>query len=184
MINYKIIQDSIDFYEQQGFTRIESPWTVSPYIDEITRSDERKPFSLEHNGKCLVASGEQSFLYMYLKDSLPKGKFQTVTPCFRDEVVDLYHSKTFIKNELIQTDVISLNELDIVVEAALRFFSTIFEKKDLKVHPTSDGYDIEFKGIELGSYGIRSSKFLEWIFATGCAEPRVSKILQYHGLSY
>jgi len=37
-------------------------------------------------------------------------------------------------------------------------------------------YDITYKDIELGSYGIRHCEFLDWIFGTGCAEPRLSYI--------
>lgn len=39
---------------------------------------------------------------------------------------------------------------------------------------TTDGYDITYKGIELGSYGMRKCEFLEWVYGTGCAEPRLS----------
>lgn len=35
---------------------------------------------------------------------------------------------------------------------------------------------LEYNGYELGLYGIRSSEFLDWIYATGCAEPRMSVI--------
>jgi hypothetical protein len=45
----------------------------------ITKPKDRISFQLKHNDKCLVASGEQSFLYLYLKDFLPKGKFQAIT---------------------------------------------------------------------------------------------------------
>ena len=38
MINYKIIADSIDYYENNGFIRIESPWTVSEYVDILTKT--------------------------------------------------------------------------------------------------------------------------------------------------
>lgn len=75
MINYKIIADSIDYYENNGFIRIESPWTVSEYVDNLTKPKDRISFQLKHNNKCLVASGEQAFLYLYLKDFLPKGQF-------------------------------------------------------------------------------------------------------------
>jgi len=30
---------------------------------------------------------------------------------------------------------------------------------------------------ELGSYGIRSCEFLDWIYATGVAEPRFSSLI-------
>ena len=66
MINYQLLADSIKFYESKGFQRIETPWTVSAYVDDITRPKDRPHYQLKHNDKCLVASGEQS---------LPEGIF-------------------------------------------------------------------------------------------------------------
>jgi hypothetical protein len=40
MIDYKLISESIDYYENGGFKRIESPWTVSEYIDNITKPNQ------------------------------------------------------------------------------------------------------------------------------------------------
>jgi hypothetical protein len=94
MINYGIIDQSIRYYEQNSFARVESPWTVTKQISDITRPGEKKDFQLVHeNGKVLVASGEQSFLYLYLKGFLPRGMFQTVTPCFRQDTFDILHTK-------------------------------------------------------------------------------------------
>lgn len=87
MIDYSIISHSIVYYIEQEFCRIETPWTVSEYVDNITKPEDRKSFQLKHNNKCLVGSGEQSFLYLYLKEFLPYGQFQTTTPCFRFEEI-------------------------------------------------------------------------------------------------
>jgi hypothetical protein len=175
MIDYKIITDSVSYYELNGFTRIEAPWTVSEYVDNITKPPSIQSFQLKHNNKCLVASGEQSFLYLYLKDFLPKGQFQTITPCFRMEGFDYSHTKYFIKNELIKTDVVTLSELDKMVETSLEFFKQYLPSLD--IIDTDIGYDIEYRGNELGSYGIRECEFLKWIYGTGCAEPRLSRII-------
>ena len=155
MIDYKIISDSINYYESKGFIRIETPWTVSEYIDNLT-----KP-----------------------KDFLPKGQFQTTTPCFRFESFDYSHTKYFIKNELIKTDVVNNAELDKVVEYCFNFLKGCIP--EIEIIQTSIGFDIEYKGNELGSYGIRENEFLKWIYATGCAEPRLSKIINLYknGLS-
>jgi hypothetical protein len=177
MINYQNIQQSIDFYQQNGFQRIETPWTVTPYISSLTRPHDCTDYEIKHNKKVLVASGEQSFLYLYLKDFLPKGKFQSVTPCFRHEIFDLTHTKYFLKNELIITDNVNEQELQAVINVAKKFFVTMLgptKGKNLNIIQTTDSYDIEYKGIELGSYGIRQCPFLNWIYATGCAEPRLS----------
>lgn len=181
MINYKIIADSIDYYENNGFIRIESPWTVSEYVDNLTKPKDRISFQLKHNNKCLVASGEQAFLYLYLKDFLPKGQFQTTTPCFRMESFDYSHTKYFIKNELIKTDVVNDIELEKVIDKCLKFYKKYIP--DVVVAKTEIGFDIEYNGQELGSYGIRECEYLKWIYATGCAEPRLSKIINLYGIS-
>ena len=179
MINYENLHKSTLFYEEKGYKRIESPWTVTEAIIDIT-----KPFfvndkyKIETKRKCLVASAEQSFLYLYLKGFLPKGKFQSITPCFRDEIFDQTHSKYFIKNELIVTDNVTEEQLQKVIGHAYNFFCEMFPEKEnflkIKTIETNRAYDIEFKGIALGSYGIRECDYLSWIYATGCAEPRLS----------
>lgn len=116
------------------------------------------------------------FLYLYLKDFLPKGQFQTVTPCFRDENFDFFHTKYFIKNELIKTDKVSKSELEKVIDTCLQFYRTYLPGSE--VLETEGGFDIECRGIELGSYGIRNCDYLEYIFATGCAEPRLSQTIR------
>ena len=178
MIDYGLIQQSIDFYADAGFHRLEVPWTVSPAVLEVTIPPERIRPEFKHNGKCPVGSAEQSFLYLYLKGHLPKGRFQAVTPCFRDESFDWLHSKYFVKNELIVTDHVNENLLDQVINRALEFFSQHLEVKKVK---TDEGWDIVSKRghIELGSYGMRSCEWLDWIFATGCAEPRLSKAIEF-----
>ena len=181
MIDYKILSESIEHYENLGFTRIETPWMVPECIDDLTKPEDKRHFQLEHNKKCLVASGEQSFLYLYMKGFLPKGKFQTITPCFRDEYVDEIHGKYFMKNELIITDEISSDNFFKIVKSAGDFFSKYINTKYLFTEETDDGLDILYHKddikIELGSYGIRKCNFLTWIYGTGCAEPRLSNIL-------
>lgn len=183
MINYKILDESLTFYEGKGFKRIEAPWTVSEYVDNITKPSDKLSFQLKHNDKCLVASGEQSFLYLYLKDFLPKGRFQTITPCFRYESFDFLHTKYFMKNELIITDNVNDGNLLNIVDTALEFYSKYLPKNDLIITSDLHGFDIMYKGTELGSYGIRNCDFLTWIYGTGCAEPRFSKLIGLYGLS-
>lgn len=183
MIDYKLLSESLEHYSLAGYTRIETPWAVSRYVDDITRPADRTPYELKHNGKRLVASGEQSFLYLYLKEFLPKGSFQTITPCYRLESFDFTHTKYFMKNELIKTDVVNEAELNKMVNVAMLFFSRYFGPNKINVIQTQFGYDIEINGIELGSYGIRSNEMLSWIYGTGCAEPRTSKLIQLYGIS-
>lgn len=178
-IDYRNIADSIDFYSKHGIEYIETPWTVSKEISCLTKPEEKKnDYEILHNKKTLVASGEQSFLYLMLKGYLPKGIWQTVTPCFRDDLFDLTHTKYFIKNELINTKDASDQSMYELMDYAFQFFSTKISKEFLIKEKTDEGYDINFildkRKIELGSYGIRLTDIGNYIYSTGVAEPRLS----------
>ena len=177
MIDYQLLHKSILNYEGVGFERIETPWLVTEAVDSITRPVGVQPYRVEAKNKNLIASGEQGFLYLYLKEYLPKGKFQTVTPCFRNDSFDYTHTKYFMKNELIQTDKVDEKHLKLMLTCARTFFRSIFDD-EIDVVQTSDfSYDLEWNKYELGSYGIRECDFLKWIYGTGCAEPRTSKLI-------
>lgn len=180
MIDYRKLADSVEFFEKMGFVRMEAPWWVSREILNITTPPDVKDiYFLENNRKCLVASGEQSFLYTAAKGRLPKGKFQTVTPCFRDESIGILSKKCFMKNELIITDRVDEKQMLALVEMAFDFFLTQVPNRELlKREKTDIGIDITYDGIEVGSYGIRSCEFLDWIYGTGCAEPRLTRAIR------
>lgn len=182
MIDYLILHDSFQFYDANGFKRIESPWTVTKDVANITKPAKALDHEIIGKNKVLVGSGEQSFLYLYLKNFLPPGKYQTITPCFRDEVFDYLHTKYFMKNELIVTDEVNTKQLEHVIQTAYKFFSNYFSTDELCIVETSVGnnisYDINYKDVEIGSYGIRHCKFLKWIYGTGVAEPRFSNLLK------
>ncbi len=180
LIDYGIINDSISFYETYDFKRVESPWTVTKAISDITKPEGATEFSITEKNKVLVASGEQSFLYLFNKGFLPHGRYQTVTPCFRDESFDELHTKYFIKNELIQTGNVSREALHNVMLAARLFFKQYLEVSYTRTG--EDSWDLMHGDIELGSYGIRSCPFLKWIYGTGVAEPRLSKVI--NGISH
>lgn len=185
MINYDYISKSISYYENCGYSRIESPWTVTKGISNITKPEGAKDFSISEKDKVLVASGEQSFLSLYNKGFLPLGMYQSTTPCFRDESFDPLHTKYFIKNELIRTDKTDEKSLMEMIDCVSTFFYQLLGG-DVKVVETYMGYksyDITYKDQELGSYGIRDCVFLKWIYGTGIAEPRFSRIKQAYGIS-
>lgn len=198
MINYSLISDSISFYEKKGYTRVESPWTVTPDIANITKPTEIPlEWKLNHNGKVLVASGEQSFLYLYLKEFLPLGKYMSITPCFRSDTFDQLHTKYFIKNELIVTDLVNSTAVEIMANQAIEFFAQIIPKEIIKLVRVETrntasmkelcAFDvvacIDGKEIELGSYGMRECSFLKWAYGTGCAEPRLSHVIKQVNLA-
>lgn len=177
MIDYARLARAVEYYEEHGFTRVESPWLVTPSVVDITAPKGIRRLELKDKKKELVASGEQSFLYLYLKGFLPKGKFQTITPCFRDEVFDLSHCKYFMKNELIVTDDVGERALSSIVEQAQTFLQneTKFSVTPLK---TEEGFDLMLGDYEIGSYGIRHTEYLSWIYGTGLAEPRMTMAIQ------
>lgn len=184
MINYQNIQDSIEYFQMNGYKRIETPWTVTDAVSALTKPKDREDWKISNKNKVLVASAEQGFLYMALKGFLAEGKFQSVSPCFRDEAFDLTHTKYFIKNELIITEKSYVFDvaLEKMVDDAMDFFGRKLvtqkeweEGKLLIKKKTGDySYDIEYKGIELGSYGIRETEILTYVYGTACAEPRLS----------
>lgn len=187
MINYNILGASIEYYENHNYIRIEAPWMVTEEISNITKPDNCVNYFVPECKKVLVASGEQSFLYLANKGLLPPGKYQTTTPCFRNEPIDITHRKCFIKNELIQTNLVNYKELESMINLSLKFFEQYIPKEKLKVIKTDSSksvtnYDIvaiiNNKELELGSYGIRNHEILDWIYGTGCAEPRLSLVLK------
>lgn len=203
MIDYALIDRAIRFYTDRGYQRIETPWLVSKDIADLTKPLNASTYIVqkdtEQKQKAFVASGEQSFLYLINKGYLPGvGRYQTVTPCLRDDAWDVTHMKNFVKLELIEyacrspnVDSLVLREnnklyVERAVSVALSFFETLVDKNDLEVVDTSAGYsvsyDINFNGIEIGSYGFRSCVFCDWVYATGIAEPRFSRLRNSKGL--
>lgn len=175
MIDYNIISKSVAYYEGRGFNRIETPWYVTQTVADITTPKTLRHFSIKENGKVLVGSGEQSFLYMLITGQLSPGRYQTITPCFRNDEVDLWHNKYFLKNELIETNVTE-SKLEIVVSHALIFFRKYLP--DAHFVKTPEGFDIMWNNYELGSYGIRKYEYIQWIYGTGVAEPRLSNAIK------
>jgi aspartyl/asparaginyl-tRNA synthetase len=170
MIDYKKIVDAAHFYKWSGFNQLEAPWFISRKAMEVTAPVGRR-YCTSFLGD-LVASGEQSFIQMWLDNNLKKGKWFCITPCFRDEPkLDEIHLNYFIKLELIEVDP-GEEALDKMVNSALQFFNSYI---DSVVIDTNLGKDIvSSTGIELGSYGFRNYKDFHWLYGTGVAEPRLS----------
>lgn len=195
MIDYSLIATANDFYSTRGFQRIETPWLVSKDIADLTKPLDSSTYIVqkdsERKQKAFVASGEQSFLYLINKGHLPSsGRYQTVTPCLRDDQWDTTHMKNFIKLELIEyityneyanIKLNTINSVHRMVEQAMGFFSKQVNSSLLSVVDTSTkdavSFDINLDGVEIGSYGYRSCMFCEWIYGTGIAEPRFSRLV-------
>jgi hypothetical protein len=181
-INYERIGKAIKDYAWEGYEYIEVPWIVSRKSIDVTLPEDHQPHRVVMWGKnkqneCLVGSAEQSFLE--IRDRLcPNRQYQTVTPCFRDDQQDFYHSRWFMKLELIwvvwkEDDPLPL--LDRMISHAVKFmrqYGPITKEK------TEIGFDLKMHDIELGSYGIRFHNDFRWIYGTGLAEPRMSQAIK------
>lgn len=191
-IDYRLLAEAIEFYSQRGYHYLETPWIVDHRYTEVTKPAGRRDFYCLDG--YLVASGEQSFMSaMHFGELEPGGKYQTVTPCFRDEAVDELHQTWFLKLELIwyrPNLPVKYGAVYSVMNDANSLMS-----RHIKTQRTSPGmcsedptakhgaftYDIEsVEGIELGSYGYRRLLSEHWIYGTGLALPRftVAKTIQ------
>lgn len=160
---------AIEFYEKHGFKNIEVPWFVGLEANNITMPSTSRPFKTPLG--YLVGSAEQSFFQMMLDGNLSPGKYQALTPCFRDEKVISDTTLTaFMKLELIDTSA----NLSADVENLTRWAECFMLSEGIKCHiwKTNSGYDLMANGIELGSYGMRNSNGFTWAYGTGLAEPR------------
>jgi len=164
------------FWFAKDFAPIEVPWLVTEEATKITYPKGAGPFS-SYQGD-LLGSGEQGFLQLILEGQLKGGYYSTITPCFRDDQTDIYHSKHFMKLELINIAPINPQEefnIDLLQKAVL-FYRTIINPNDLKmVKKTDSCYDLELNGIEVGSYGRSRYKDFVWDYGTGLALPRFSQ---------
>lgn len=173
-ISWRLISEGISYYQKEEYIYKEVPWLVPEEIMRITfPGDYRFKTPLGDP----VGSGEQSFLYLDKEGELPKGRYMTVTPCFRDEDEDEFHKRQFMKLELYITDCVNKENLNHVINTCQKFFSKFIWKWPVKKVTMEDGsIDLVCNDIELGSYGIKEHDGLEWIYATGLAEPRLSQV--------
>lgn len=103
MINWHLFSKAITTYTHLGYKLIEVPWLVDQQAIDVTLPPSAKPFTVSGCGELnqLVGSAEQSFIYLALQGKLLPGKYQALTPCFRDDKEDELHHKYFMKLELI-----------------------------------------------------------------------------------
>jgi len=187
-INYDLLVAASTHYAIHGYKRVEAPWIVNGRAMCATSPADAKLYSVDN--KFLVASGEQSFLQLIEEDLLPHGDYQCVTPCFRDDVLDEFHHRYFLKLELItyygvkEPRLSDLSEMKTVCMAFFRHHVACCEvQTDDEADPphkthTSDIVSLRggVRDIELGSYGVRRHPtFGNWIYGTGVALPRLSQ---------
>ena len=107
----------------------------------------------------------------------------------RNDSFDATHTKYFMKLELINYSTVSTQSVDSIdhdvykmVEQALIFFRLHAPQSNKVTVETIantqfPAYDILYDGIEIGSYGYRECMFCNWIYGTGLAEPRFSRLV-------
>jgi seryl-tRNA synthetase len=126
-IDYGILAKAQQLYAELGYQVIEVPWRVSVGILEVTKPAHVKTdYVIEGTKKALIASGEQGFMYLMNKGILPPGKYQTTTPCFRNESYDITHSKQFMKLELIEVLPNGVKDHKLRVEQVVQHAKSVF----------------------------------------------------------
>lgn len=191
-IDYNLLNKSLKYFSKKGFKQIEVPWRVSREAIEGTfKSSE----SFKSDDKLLIGSAEQGFLELYLQNKLTSNQLMSVSPCFRNETEDYLHQQEFMKLELIYFINAKIDDIDIMFNSFIVFnlvknfvLSFIIKKLKIKITDittaeTNDSNsiyseDILINGIEYGSYGIRQFQDKYYIYGTGIALPRASKILK------
>lgn len=185
MIDYRVLAEAIEHYKRRGYVEVTMPWYVTENIHNITFEVNKSKWQLP-SGDILLGSAEQGFINQMINHNL-KGKFQATTPCFREDIIDKLHQEHFIKTELF------INESDDFNKTMDRMLSDVFgfiiqyidytkiNFIDTSLETRERSVDIEVDGIEVGSYGIRECQFggkvYTWVYGTGIALPRFSKVL-------
>lgn len=178
------------FYQSLGYKPVDVPWLVPRHVSFMTCADPARIVETSL-GLDLVGSAEVSFLGVQQRSPDYCGRYVAITPCFRNEPIDELHQRYFMKVELFEgaygTDLdssscgpkILLHDSDRLltnmVDYALEYMRTVIGgTHDLRVVTTTEGYDIELNGIEVGSYGKRKGPRGDYLYGTGLAEPRFS----------
>jgi hypothetical protein len=192
-IQWGLLGNAVVYYQNKGYKYIETPWIVQNVMNMITTPHENLLTKIEGTTNSLVGSSEQGFLSMQMNDNLPRGKYVSCSPCFRNETGnDGLHLPYFMKVELYQTDDTSIDAMYAIIQDAEDFFHSVYSNGEgvgyfanggtknpgIKRIVTPEGVDINLNDIEIGSYGIRKFCSHQWICGTGLALPRFNQALR------
>lgn len=180
------IQRVLSYWKGKSYEQVALPWMAPEIAMGKTRPEDAcTPEPQTHEG-ALVASAEQSFLWLESKNELNPGAVGHIgwTPCFRHEKkYDALHHHYFMKAELfviVQDDPWGrLEEMMSNVSNSWRAIAILEGRVDLIPEMKStgaDSFDLMVEGIELGSYGVRellNDRGL-YLYGTAIAEPRWS----------
>lgn len=180
-MDYTALAEAIKFYvNNHGFLYVDLPWVVRDEVCDLTRPNGADPIRISHIEGEVVASGEQSFLQLFLDGRIKRGKrYVGCSPCFRDEKeLSSLTRPYFMKVELFCP---GSDDIDLTLRPAFEFFSQHIYFADLSNVIVGDSQvDIFYKKrIELGSYCVyEKSPVGKWVCGTGCAEPRFSRCVK------
>ena len=189
LISYERLGKAQVHYNALGYFNIETPWLVSPQAIYTTLPKDSTPYL--SNAGALVGSAEQGFVQMMMEGTLKPGKYQSISACFRDEkVYNALTKKWFMKLELCEY---LLNDKELEMETVRKAYERMINEalqvmrkltgadhfEGFTAQQTTEGYDILYRGIELGSYGVRQMDNHVWVYGTGLAEPRFTVATEY-----
>ena len=178
-INWARLAAAVEFYQMRGYEYVEVPWAIDQ--ERLMATCPTEDHVMKINGEdCLIGSAEQGFITM--GNLITERRYVSCSPCWRKEpVYDQIHHGTFMKVELYMpfnptyADRYSANKM---LDDAMDFFKSQVQFTDwLSVVNTDQGQDIEYSGVELGSYGVRTFGGIGWVYGTGLAEPRFSSVI-------
>lgn len=183
IIDYSLLAKAIDYYKNEGYTQIEVPWVVSSKASMVTAPRISSVFHSDIVNEHFIGSAEQGFIQLLLDDSdkiIPNQYHFAISPCFRRDIPSEIHSRWFMKVELFAyiPNMQGINvELDFL-RAAFKLHELLFDVKLDKI-TTNSGFDLEYKGLEVGSYGIRKVNDKIFTYGTGLALPRAQLIMNH-----
>lgn len=169
------------YYEKLGFRDLPQPWFASLEAIRVTLPPDRTPHMLS-DWDIFVGSAEQAFIDRMFTREMQPGRWQAITPCFRQEpVYDELHRPYFMKLELIEympSDAIAA--LTMMLWQVREALTTLLPvgSPEVMVEKTEIGWDLTLRGEEIGSYGIRELAGHQWVYGTGIAEPRFTTLLE------
>jgi hypothetical protein len=171
VIDYGVLASAFHFYSAFQYRRVEVPWLVSTEacFATLDYANAASAMYVANRDEYLVGSAEQGFLDI----DLASGRYMAASPCFRAGEIDKLHQEYFMKLELHRTDDVSDHALVDLIGHARRFHEIHFHH-GVDVVATDQGWDIEYQGIELGSYGRRQHGDRTWLYGTGVALPRLT----------
>lgn len=188
MIRYDLLEEARRFYQKINYESVEVPWMVGKDAYYGTKPSDSEDLYVPAWNSYLAASAEQSFMHLMQTATFPRvwqteegvevlaGKYQAITPCFRDDTPDFFHKPYFMKLELLDFNTENLSSM---LSDARVFFLTL----DLPtvVEKTEEGLDLvcSSSGIELGSYGVRHWEGFSWVYGTGLALPRATDVKRH-----